>query len=172
MSTEPLVQPQGLLLSCCLVFVQFPQQQFRTLVVPAAFQNPCYFTMILMLCSTSMCTPKCTTVPPQILAIRQEALSLLRKQISLPEASGTLEYICAIHFFAISSLVSLYFSFGQEWRIILPPIQTDPTQAYRLEPDKNFETHWRAMSALFETRPASEYRKTDSGRCLIRTLIM
>jgi len=79
----------------------------KSTVLPSACKNPCLFAALLLTAATSLNGSKITGEPgSEILALRQETLSLVRQQLVLPDASGTAEHIMAIQCLAGASFVS------------------------------------------------------------------
>ena len=95
------------ILNSIVVLLCFTQHQVKSTLLPSACKNLCLFAAILFLAATSMNGPKIAGEPgPEILALRQETLLLVRQQLVLPDASGSAEHIMAIQCLAGASFVS------------------------------------------------------------------
>ena len=104
-----------------VVLLCFSQHQVKSTLLPAACKNPCLFAAILFLAATSMNGSRTTAEPgSEILALRQETLSLVRQQLVSPDASGTAEHIMAIQCLAGASFVSNVLLFLLEG--LTPPV--------------------------------------------------
>ncbi len=73
------------------------------------------FAGVLLMAATSMYGSRITAVDPEILALRQESLALIRKQLTSPDLSGTPEHVASIQFLAAASLVGIYCSYREFW---------------------------------------------------------
>jgi hypothetical protein len=151
----------------------FSQHQVKSTVLPAAFENPCLFASLVLLAAASMNGLRITEEPdPEVLALRQEALLLVRQQLASPDKSGAAEHIAAIQCLAGASFVSIYLL--SLWRALrgreckLPILIL--LQAYGFEPDVNFTIHLNALSTLLRERGTSKYKTTNLGRIILNML--
>ena len=96
------------MLSSVVALLCFSQHQVKSIMLPAACQNPCLFAAILLMAATSMNGLRTAGEPdPEILALRQETLLLVRQQLASPDTSGAAEHIAAIQMLAGASFVSI-----------------------------------------------------------------
>jgi hypothetical protein len=153
----------------------FSQHQVKLIFWPAACRNPGLFATLLLVAATSMDGLRNTSEPDQgVLALRQEALLLVRQQLASPDASGAAEHIAAITCLAGASFVSARLLSvwralcGQKYGLLVLILP----QAYGFEPDVTFTIHINALSTLVRAKGGSKFKMTNIGRIVLNMVIV